>query len=304
MRFIDNSPVYESSVGVMIEEECSVGQFLDSCIYIIAGEGSPLAQKAFEVEEGMRNWRGDYFNTYDLEVIPCVELANHPKIRKQVEEQGCNLLMQLYTPGEDGKRFIAAKTDVGRLYGDVGLVTHDAERIYQYCIVEALKRYSISNPGEFEELAAPLVSNKRFISDYLSNQLDKVVHPTFGMTAPSLGESLGVGRILTHKKRLKCYNELSNNIRDIHKLDKPETMEMLNIVFGPIMEASTMRYWFSKIPPMAREKFLAAINPQRMAEESSMDLEIRRFAKIDAKYRNDGIYRLIKMMEGKLSTTW
>ena len=168
MKIIDNSPVYEPNVGVIVEEACSVGQFLDSCIYIIAAEGSPLAQKALEVGEGMRNWHGDYFNTYSIEVVPWVELANHPKIQGLVEERGCNLIMQLDTPGEIVKRFIAAKTEAEQLYNDVALVAYDAERIYQYNIAEALKRYIISNPGDFEKLVAPLVSNKRFVAGYLA----------------------------------------------------------------------------------------------------------------------------------------
>ncbi len=181
---------------------------------------------------------------------------------------------------------------------DVANVTHDAERIYQYSIAEALKRYSINNPEDFEELTAPLVSNKRFITGYLSKQVDKVVHPTFGMAARSIGESLDFGSILTHQKRLKCYKELSNNIRDIRKLDKPETTAMLNILFDPI-DASTMRYLISQMSPRLREKFFTALNPQRMAEKSAINLEIHNFGRIDASRRNDGIYRLIMKKRGR-----
>ena len=298
MKIIDNSPVYEPNVGVIVEEACSVGQFLDSCIYIIAAEGSPLAQKSLEVGEGMRNWHGDYFNTYSIEAVPCVELANHPKIQGLVEERGCNLIMQLDTPGEIVKRFIAAKTEAERLYQDVALVAYDAERIYQYNIAEALKRYIISNPGDFEKLVAPLVSNKRFVAGYLAGLADKAVHPTFGMAARSIGESLDFDSILAHKKRLKYYKELSNNIRNVRKFDKPEMTAMLNVLMDSL-DASAIRFLCSQLSPGESEKIFTILSPQYMAEKSAIDLEVRSFNHIDSQNRNNGIYRLIMKKRGR-----
>ena len=41
----------EPCIGKLIKENCSVGQFLDNCIYLIADEESSFAKKAVSLME-------------------------------------------------------------------------------------------------------------------------------------------------------------------------------------------------------------------------------------------------------------
>ena len=61
----------EPCIGKLIKENCSVGQFLDNCIYLIADEESSFAKKAVSLMEEynakIQEQNMVYFNDYDLE---------------------------------------------------------------------------------------------------------------------------------------------------------------------------------------------------------------------------------------------
>lgn len=109
MELIDNSPMNKSCIGQIIEEKCSVGQFFDNCIYLIADEESPLAKEAVSLMEGFHSQKEMYFNNYELEVIQKIELKNHPKIKERIERHGDNFLIQLSTPIDIGKNSLWPK---------------------------------------------------------------------------------------------------------------------------------------------------------------------------------------------------
>ena len=97
MRIIDKSPIDEPCIGKLIEEQCSVGQCFDNCIYLIADKESSFAQKAMSLMEQLIARKETYYNTYEIEVVQHIELKNHPKIKECIEEHGDNLLIQLVT---------------------------------------------------------------------------------------------------------------------------------------------------------------------------------------------------------------
>ena len=85
MRIIDKSPIDEPCIGKLIEEQCSVGQFFDNCIYLIADEESSFAKKAMSQMEQLLARKEMYYNAYELEVVQHIELRNHPKIKERIE---------------------------------------------------------------------------------------------------------------------------------------------------------------------------------------------------------------------------
>ena len=76
MRIIDNSPIDKPCIGELIEERCSVGQFADNCIYLIADSETDIAKRAVDIMELFKQNADsdDYYNTYELEVVQNVEL--------------------------------------------------------------------------------------------------------------------------------------------------------------------------------------------------------------------------------------
>jgi hypothetical protein len=96
----------EPCIGKLIKENCSVGQFLDNCIYLIADEESSFAKKAVSLMEEynakIQEQNKVYFNDYDLDVIQHVELKNHPKIKERIEQYGDNFVIQLKNHADSG----------------------------------------------------------------------------------------------------------------------------------------------------------------------------------------------------------
>lgn len=304
MKAIDNFPVDKPSAGVFIEENYSVGQFIDNCLYLIADEESSLARKAVTLMEelNLRMQDEDLFNTYTLEVISDVELDFHPKIKERIEQYGDNLLIQLYTPTDSSRKFIVAKTNEENLLADIGLIMHDAEQITKLHISKILKSFAIDQPDKFEALSRNSISNKNFFTDYFISLADGMMHPVFGMAASmaSIKERLDIKGIIPYQKRLEIFDHLLDNLKKFRKHPDPKTEAELDLIFNAI-DPATWKIFFLKQSPQIQEKMNDFVNPRRMAENSTMDLEICKEKIMDKNRKNDGHYRLyLKRGEEKL----
>lgn len=299
MRIIDNSPIDEPCIGKLIEETCSVGQFSDNCIYLIADEDSSLAKEAVSWMEQLNARKEAYFNTYDLEVVQNVELKNHPKIRERIEQNSDNLLIQLSTPAEHGKKFIVAKTDEGHLFNDLFLMVYAAERITKHNLAKILKDFVKDNTDEFIELAKNAIQDKGFQSRYFVGLADmEAMRPSFGMAVSTakLRERLDKQGSISHQNRMEMYDHFLDNLKTYHKTHDPKVAAELDFVIS-IIDPVTLRYFFVKQSPRLQEKFNNHINPRRMAEVSTMNLEVRKAASVDKTRKNDGHYRLFLVRE-------
>lgn len=299
MRIIDNSPIDEPCIGKLIEETCSVGQFSDNCIYLIADEDSSLAKEAVSWMEQLNARKEAYFNTYDLEVVQNVELKNHPKIRERIEQNSDNLLIQLSTPAEQGKKFIVAKTDESHLLNDLFLMVYAAERITKHNLAKILKDFVKDNTDEFIELAKNAIQDKGFQSRYFVGLADmEAMRPSFGMAVSTakLMKRLDKQGSISHQNRMEMYDHFLDNLKTYHKTHDPKVAAELDFVIS-IIDPVTLRYFFLKQSPRLQEKFNNHINPRRMAEVSTMDLEVRKAASVDKTRKNDGHYRLFLVRE-------
>ena len=297
MRIIDKSPMDEPCIGKLIKENCSVGQFLDNCIYLIADEESSFAKKAVSLMEEynakIQEQNKVYFNDYDLEVIQHVELKNHPKIKERIEQYGDNFVIQLKNHADSGKNFIVAKTSEDNLLSDLLIMMYAAERITKHDIGEAIKAFAKDNTDEFIELAKNAINDEAFQYKYLAGLADNAIQPSFGMAASTaaLKERLEVKGVITHQQRMEMYSRFLDNLKIYHKTHDPKVAAELDFVIS-IIDPVTLRMLFLKQSPKLQEKINNYINPRRMAEVSTMDLEVRKVKKIDVNRKNDGYYRL------------
>lgn len=298
MELIDNSPMNKSCIGQIIEEKCSVGQFFDNCIYLIADEESPLAKEAVSLMEGFHSQKEMYFNNYELEVIQKIELKNHPKIKERIERHGDNFLIQLSTPIDIGKKFIVAKTDEIHISNDFFLMLYAAERITKYNIKEAIKDFVKENTDEFIELARNAINDTRFQSQYFAGLAEKSMQPSFCMATSTavLKERLEIEGIITHQQRMQMYARFLDNLKIYHKTHDAKIAAELDFVIS-IIDPVTLRMLFLKQSPKMQEKINNYINPRRMAEISTMNLEVRKVKSIDKTRKNDGYYRLFLVRE-------
>lgn len=293
MKIVDTNPINEPSIGRIIEEKCSVGRFVDNCIYLIAEKDSTIAKEAVRLMEAFKAKEEAYINTYELEVVKRVELRNHPKIKQRVEKYGDNLLLQLSTPSEPTKKFIVAKTEEGSLLQDLGLMMYEAERVTMAGMKDALKKFALDDTEEFIRLAKNAYTDRKFLSNYFASLLESLVSPAFGMamSLPGMGELPSIKGIITHQQRMALYDRFLDNLKNYHKHHDPKIAAELDYVISNIAPF-TMRNIFLGQSPKLMEKINNQVNPRRMAEISTMDLEVRHIGSIDKTRKNDGRYRL------------
>ena len=293
MKIVDTSPINEPSIGRIIEEKCSVGRFSDNCIYLIAEKDSAIAKEAVRLMEDFKAKKETYLNTYELEVVKKVELRNHPKIKERMEKYGDNLLLQLNTPSETTKKFIVAKTEENRLLSDLGLMMYEAERATMSEMKEELKKFAINDTEEFIRLAKNAYTDKEFLSNYFASLIGSIMSPTFGMAMSTslTSKLLGITGVITHQQRMALYDRFLDNLKKYHKHQDPKIAAELDYVISHI-DPSTLRNIFLSQSPKLMEKINDQVNPKRMAEVSTMDLEVRHIGSIDKNRKNDGHYRL------------
>lgn len=295
MRITDNSPIDQPCIGVLIEEKCAVGQFADNGIYLIAEPESSLALAAMNAMEGFKQSmnKDDYFNEYELEVIPNVEFKNHPKLKERVDGHGDNILIQLFTPAMDGKRFIVAKTDEEEIFTNIGLMMYAAERVTKFNMVQTLKALVIENPDELVGLIKNAASSKKFWANYFAKIVDGFKHPVFGMAAPlsSIKERLNINGIITHQRQKESFDSMLENIHKLRKRPDPKAEAELDLVFNSVDPATWKKFFLSQSPKL-QEKICGYINPYRLAQASTVDLEVCKANSADKNRKNDGRYRL------------
>lgn len=223
MRINDNAPIDEPCIGRLIKENCSVGQFFDNCIYLIADEESSFAKKAVSLMEQYQARNEVNFNNYELEVVHNVELKNHPQIKERIERYGDNFVIQLSSFAESGKNFIVAKTDEENLFRDLCLMMYAAERIAKHDIGEAIKAFVKDNTDEFIELAGNAINDEGFQCKYLAGLADHSMQLSFGMatSTATLKERLEVKGVITHQQRMEMYSRFLDNLKIYHKTHDP-----------------------------------------------------------------------------------
>lgn len=300
MKVNDNTPINKPCIGMLIEEKYSVGQFEDNHLYLIADEDSQIAHKATEVfkEYKVRMQKEDYYNEYELEIIPSAELKSHPKIQERLEQYNDNIVLQLSSPTVDGKRFLVAKADENSLIQTITLMIYEGECNARYYIKEVLKSFATENTDEFTYLAMRAASSKSFLAQYFANLTEDLIHPCFGMAASlsSIKDRLDVEGVITHKQRMESYMHLLDNLKNYHKNKDPKIDAELDLVFNSI-DPATWKMFFLKQSPKLQEKMFNYVNPRHLAESSTMDIEVRKMNSIDKNRKNDGYYRLFLKRE-------
>lgn len=297
MRIFDESHINEPCIGVLIEEKCSVGQFLDNCIYVIADENSPLAEKAMSLTESFNKVKviekEEFFNDYDLEVVQNVELTNHPKIKERIDRHGDNILIQLNAYSDEGKKFVVAKTDENRLWEDLFLMVHAAERIAKRNVEEILKAFAKDDTDEFVDLARYAIRDERFLMNCQADLAEESAGFCYGIapSASATEDGMEARGGFRHRQIMEMYDRFLDNLKRCHKHLDPEVEREIDIIIKQI-DPATLKRFFLKLSPKLLEKICSYINPRHMAEVSTVDLEVRKMSAIDKKEINGGQYCL------------
>ena len=297
MEIFDNSPVYEPCIGRLVREHCCVGHLLDNCIYLITPQGSPLAARAEAVradfERIIGNQADEFFNTYSLETVEQVELANHPEIRGRIDHDGDNLVLQLPNYTGSAARFIVARTTEERLLGDLALMVRAAERIARHEITLRLEDYALDNLDEFAGLLRNAFADPYLRDSLLAHYADEKQSPSFGMlrSAPDYTEKMQEVAPCTYRKQQEIFDRLYKNLKKCHKKDSAQARAEIEYIIG-ITDPATLLKSILAQSPQVREKIMQRINPSYLASTSTLKVEVRNEQREGKKKPNDGHYNL------------
>ena len=111
-----------------------------------------------------------------------------------------------------------------------------------------------------------------------------------------LKERMDKQGLITYKDRMEMYDHFLDNMKKYHKTHDPKIAAELDFIISTI-DPVTLRIFFLKQSPKLQEKFNDYINPRRMAEVSTMNLEVRKAESTDKNRKNDGLYRLFLVRE-------
>ncbi len=104
--------------------------------------------------------------------------------------------------------------------------------------------------------------------------------------------------VRTHQQRMELYAKFLNNLKAYHSHPTPQIKAELDIIVSQI-DPTTLWKFFTSQSPKLMEKFNNYINPQHMAEQSTMDVEVRKMNAVDKNRKNDGRYCLFLTRGGE-----
>ena len=223
MKTTADLPQYQPSIGKLITEDCSIGQLCDNRICLLAEEDSPLAQTALQTMQELRGGRADegWFHSYDMEIMPELELDNHPSVRRQIETEGDNLLIQLTSLLPGPKRFLTVRTDELNAGADIGLMIYSAEKLAKADAALVMKRFALEDTRQFERWGRDALMNSRgFYADYFAQQEESMMHPVFHMAVAPPSASSERYKRLTYQSRMDIFSHVLDYLKKYHKKAK------------------------------------------------------------------------------------
>ena len=300
MKTTADLPQYQPSIGKLITEDCSIGQLCDNRICLLAEEDSPLAQTALQTMQELRGGRADegWFHSYDMEIMPELELDNHPSVRRQIETEGDNLLIQLTSLLPGPKRFLTVRTDELNAGADIGLMVYSAEKLAKADAALVMKRFALEDTRQFERWGRDALMNSRgFYADYFAQQEESMMHPVFHMAVAPPSASSERYKRLTYQSRMDIFSHVLDYLKKYHKNPQDEKINAELDWFFENIDSATWKHFFLKQSPKLQEKMFCFVNPKMQAEASTLDLKVEYIGSIDKNKKNDGKYRLFMKRE-------
>lgn len=296
MNVMDNSPIDVPVVGRLVKEEYAVGQLADCCLYALPLNVNANAAEGKEVFEKLLASMGEkqLLNKYDFEVLEKMPaLDNHPTLGSAIKEEQCQFVMSLYTPSKADKQYLLLKTEREKLYSDLAMMLYTSERISKHSVNELLKEFAIDTPDAFCDGVKEAAKSEKFWKNYFVSIASDMFHPTFGMRAslPKIRETLKIDGIITHQKKSAMIDRMMENINKYRRNRDEKAEAELNYVLSSL-DIESLKKVLTKMSKKQLETFCKTTNPKNLAQESTLNLEIRYIGEVDPVTKADGRYRL------------
>lgn len=296
MNVMDNSPIDVPVVGRLVKEEYAVGQLADCCLYALPLNVNAIAAEGKEVFEKLLASMGEkqLLNKYDFEVLEKMPaLDNHPTLGSAIKEEQCQFVMSLYTPSKADKQYLLLKTEREKLYSDLAMMLYTSERISKHSVNELLKEFAIDTPDAFCDGVKEAAKSEKFWKNYFVSITSDMFHPTFCMRAslPKIRETLKIDGIITHQKKSAMIDRMMENINKYRRNRDEKAEAELNYVLSSL-DIESLKKVLTKMSKKQLETFCKTTNPKNLAQESTLNLEIRYIGEVDSVTKADGRYRL------------
>lgn len=305
------------SIGEVIVEDYGIGQLADNHPTLIAPQGSTIAKRANEVMKDFHESvpQDALYNKFELDVIEHLELSSHPKTKEHIDKTGCNLLVQLYTPGRSDKQILCVRTSIESIEDDIALTIYTADRISHENIVEVVAGTLEDDPDSFDKL----IGYEQLPNDTSNSKSSKPFIGLAAAGAATMGAAVGVlgiglgavagifGMVDDHDEEEEIGKGKSSKeifldmLKEYRHHPTPQLMAKIKKIVETVPPQLIVEYlaWSSK---RDQERFFE-ITPEDLAKQSTMDLEIKHEKSIDKNNKNDGYYRLYFNKKG-LKEPW
>lgn len=284
--------------GKVIHEDYGIGQLADNHITIITSEDSQLASDARKAMDKLTTSLSydALYNKYELDTFEDLELSGHPETKAYVDENLCNILVQIYTPGIKGKLILCAKTDTSDIEKNIALAIFVVDRIYHDCTVKVISGAIEDNPKGFEDYAVKKVAEnsqyEKSLLDFpseIAEGISNIIKVPLGINAMrrdrimSPEEPSEDGLQSQRKHFLKMLKEYRHH-------PNPQLLSEITKVVETVPPQLISEYlvWCST---RDQQRF-AELTPDDLAKKSTLQLTIKYIGKTDPKFKNDGKYRL------------
>lgn len=299
------------STRVMVKEKYELVQLADCCLYVLPSNfklDGKQAEKHFEEE--MRIGSHDYINQYDFEVLeelPC--MCNHLGLEMAIKEGDYNLIMGMNNPLPIAeKQYLLVKSDKRRLQQDIHDIIHTSEAITKHGLQNIMLHHATCSSKGFMKSTEHIWKKSNNWNDRVDGGLPFVLGGACGAFAalPSgpglIGSAIahGIGKLLTHRKKMEIQDNFVSNLKALktNGNDRKALAEIQVALESMNINNKEMVSYLKNVPESLMETFANDVIPKRIAEHSTMKMEVRWVGKVDTKKTTDGLFRLFLYKDG------
>lgn len=292
------------SAGMMVKEEYELAQFADCCLYVLPSTPQLDGEEVKKHLEEVTRWN-EFLNQYDLEVLDELPyMDNHPKLDSAFKDKDYNLIMGMKEPGAaTGKQYLLAKSDKSSLRSDISKIIHASELVTRQSVQELMIHHALCSPGYFFQSTEHIWESQVFWKNYVKRRLADAFGGISYNIAPStssLLKKLGLGEILTHRKKMEMQERFAKDLIAIRNSTSDERAwtEVKIILESLNINNTEVIHYLRSVSDRDIEHFVNKVTPRMIAEQSTMTMEVKYVGKVDKKRTSDGRFRVYFYKDG------
>lgn len=288
-------------MGRFVETSEPVWQLEENTLYVLPNVDDAFRIEAEEILTALEDFMDGEgcVNTYSHYILDeDLVLVRNEELDRMLKSGDYDFVLPVNRPGAVKALYLLAKADERGIRDTAELMFYTAELVSKQVGADILKDRMLSEPvGTITGLKDAMASDE-FWQNYVGNGALMISSPYFGL-APSIGglyEQIGIeegeSQFVKNNKLIAHLSELAE-----HATKDRRANEELNMICKSI-PAEYFAEMFKRMTPTQRSESAKVINPEFLAAESPMRIEVREkklkkdFIKIEHAKPNNGRYIL------------